>query len=937
MFLVWKEFLVGNKLTANEIIGYLFQLAVGGFLFGLACAIPAVFWLSQIFSNPAVETTITFATAYLCFWLAESKQAGIKVSGVLAVVALGIAVNRFKYYISVQAEETVHHFWEMVGFVANTLIFLISGIVVSQRLFSGSDHIKGSDFGFLLVVYILIHMIRALAITILAYPMAKMGYGFDWRIGTILCYGGLRGAVGLALALMVDLDPDIPNSISDRILFHVSGIVALTLLVNGSTCGLLLDAVGLKRIRPSKLRAYMKAVESIKAESQMKTMSMRNEKMFQMADWKLVKKYLPQYEKKDRDLALAVVGKLPFHLTNADVRRMFNDKKKPKHKRQISGIDQNDMKRELMHRLLTAMSAHFIEAYEEGQISREAIPILAEAAETALDAESLDVLWTTIDMYFDITPMVKKVTSCWPWLADKIYLHHYHLAVELAVAFIHALHVIDKAETLFSEFSNHGLYQALKEKVHNFKEKAQKRWDQVEMDFPNIYNSMQTLFAIRRLLESEGRAIDKLFLKGIIDENEKLRLKEALERQMHWLQGHAIENTKRVTSKEVISQIEIWDKIPNHLQRHLLAQKRLAVSHEEKVPCSKTKMYYVMQGMLQILDEKENVIHTIGIGGLFGTWAALNNSKYLAHAVSQSDPAVLLEIEKHMVHDFCQHKEAHDILWKISAADFFVMRAPEVFRTSWRRVYRICTGSVVHETKEDSRVIIKHLAVLLKGFAACFKGEKKSAQKFYAPDLLSLENGKYEQEFDVSKGSVYITFPNVAPAVYSELKPRETSLRVAMNHELASEPFSLPAERPLLLPSVTAPERKRERKMTDPEINPLDSSPMDRMRSLFPSSEAPDRANESPSEHSVTFKGSQFIDISAPEGEKVHNRGLAATNPTNPDYLSTNYKHSTLQCPSQIGMRQSFTQISALNSDSKVGKSFAKRHLSADAAENLQL
>ena len=36
--------------------------------------------------------------------------------------------------------------------------------------------------------------------------LARIGYGLTWQNAVILCWGGLRGAVGLALALQVALD-----------------------------------------------------------------------------------------------------------------------------------------------------------------------------------------------------------------------------------------------------------------------------------------------------------------------------------------------------------------------------------------------------------------------------------------------------------------------------------------------------------------------------------------------------------------------------------------------------------------------------------------------------------------------------------------------------------------------------------------------------------
>ena len=50
-----------------------------------------VLWLNQVFADASVEITTTIAAAYLTFWVA---QASLGVSGVLAVVTLGIIMNR---------------------------------------------------------------------------------------------------------------------------------------------------------------------------------------------------------------------------------------------------------------------------------------------------------------------------------------------------------------------------------------------------------------------------------------------------------------------------------------------------------------------------------------------------------------------------------------------------------------------------------------------------------------------------------------------------------------------------------------------------------------------------------------------------------------------------------------------------------------------------
>ena len=101
-------------------------------LLGLAVAVPCVLWLKHIFNDAAIETSITFVTAYLTFFMAENQHTNLQLSGVLAVVALGLYLSKNKTCISPNIEPALHHVWELVAYFANTLIFFISGIIVAK-------------------------------------------------------------------------------------------------------------------------------------------------------------------------------------------------------------------------------------------------------------------------------------------------------------------------------------------------------------------------------------------------------------------------------------------------------------------------------------------------------------------------------------------------------------------------------------------------------------------------------------------------------------------------------------------------------------------------------------------------------------------------------------------------------------------------------------
>lgn len=82
-----------------------------------------------------------------------------------------------------------------------------------------------------------------MVISLFSPILSRIGYGLTWRNAVIMTWGGLRGAVGLALALVVEnLAGD--DVIGSKFLFHTSGIVVLTLVINATTIQTLLRILG---------------------------------------------------------------------------------------------------------------------------------------------------------------------------------------------------------------------------------------------------------------------------------------------------------------------------------------------------------------------------------------------------------------------------------------------------------------------------------------------------------------------------------------------------------------------------------------------------------------------------------------------------------------------------------------------------------------------
>lgn len=189
------------------------------------------------------------------FWCAEFTF--LHTSGILALVTLGLFMTyKGKTQISTESQHALHHVWGYVGFIAETLIFILSGVIIGDKIVLGTfydpEHAGKSlksielvDFAKVFAAYLMLHLVRFVCIMIFYPCLKKMGYGMTMPQVIMCSYAGLRGAVGLSLALMVSGNELISSYVRNIILVHVSGVALLTLLINATTTGFLVKALKL--------------------------------------------------------------------------------------------------------------------------------------------------------------------------------------------------------------------------------------------------------------------------------------------------------------------------------------------------------------------------------------------------------------------------------------------------------------------------------------------------------------------------------------------------------------------------------------------------------------------------------------------------------------------------------------------------------------------
>jgi len=223
--------------SAEPTVGAMAWMTLGGIVIGAAVAGAAIVLAGRT-QDPLVETTLTTVAAYGSFALAEAGHT----SGVLAAVAAGLVMGNAGMMrqegagaISARGREVVAAFWEFAAFVANSLVFLLIGVRLAQIPFATLG------VGALTLAIILSVLGRALSVYGLCSVFARSPLRIDARHQHALFWGGLRGALALALAL--SLPPDLPRR--DAIVIAAFGVVAFSVMAQGITMPLLLRRLGL--------------------------------------------------------------------------------------------------------------------------------------------------------------------------------------------------------------------------------------------------------------------------------------------------------------------------------------------------------------------------------------------------------------------------------------------------------------------------------------------------------------------------------------------------------------------------------------------------------------------------------------------------------------------------------------------------------------------
>jgi CPA1 family monovalent cation:H+ antiporter len=215
----------------GSFLSYFIVVFFGGLAVGMICGLVSSIVALLLSNSPATMLVLVF-TAFGSFYVAEHL---LHVSGIMAVMAAALVVRWSLSEVENTLAAGVGQTWDWLGLLFNSLLFVIMGLVITVDMFR-------EQWLAMLIAVAAALVARACAVGVcglLTYPLHN-NIGLGWQI--LLFWGGLRGAI--AIALVLSLPVELPYWYTIQAM--VFGVVLFSLLVQGTTNKFLIARFGIK-------------------------------------------------------------------------------------------------------------------------------------------------------------------------------------------------------------------------------------------------------------------------------------------------------------------------------------------------------------------------------------------------------------------------------------------------------------------------------------------------------------------------------------------------------------------------------------------------------------------------------------------------------------------------------------------------------------------
>ncbi len=605
-------------------------VSAGGVLIGLLIGYLMVRSIAVAQQEPLVEVALSTVVAYAAFILADHY---LHVSGVMATVGAGAVVGTLgSTRFSPQVRHYLHQFWEYAAFVANSLIFLLVGMSIDLAALL-------QDPGPLGWAIVAILVARALVVFGLVPLVSRLpGTGsIDRRYQGVLYWGGLRGAVALALALSLSAD----FAHRELVITLTVGVVLFTLLTGGLTMGPLISVLGLNRPSLVQRLARSQAQLAAKQEAAQRLTELESTGHYSRSQLRDLHR---RYEEDARQV-------------QEDLKRLRDE-----------GRDW-EARAALWSEALTVEKTTYRRLFDHGSISEAVLHELELELDLQRDALAQG---NPPGASTTIMPLEVRTAAFLFGIVERISpsnrLVQRHRLRALAAKYEHDFAQLEASRRVATAMQRlaalSGAEPRLEEELRDFygtrELEAQKRMDSIAEHFPEYVSAVQQRAALRIALDGEADAVEGLAGLGAVPVLLAREARQAVETTQRELMSQHIRELEP-DPRELLTRVPLFHQLRPEDVTRLLARvsPRTLLAGETVIRQgqSGTSLFLVARGVLSVEVERAGRLRrrvaTLRAGDFFGEMALLSDEPRQATIAAVSDSR-LYELSRRAVQDISQ-------------------------------------------------------------------------------------------------------------------------------------------------------------------------------------------------------------------------------------------------------------------------------------------
>lgn len=622
------------------------RIFLGGIITGLLVGYAFTAILNTIKTNPVLEIILTTLIAYISFLIAHHY---LDVSGVMSTVVAGLYLGGFgRTALTYTSKEFMSEFWETIAFVANSILFLSIGLLMSHYL-AFTTLVKYTPL--LIIAIITVNFSRALSVHTLLPLLSRTNLTepIKFSYQTLLWWGGgLRGAIAIALSLSLLGSTIISKETQETILFITFAVVMFSLIANALTISPIIRYFGLDK--PTKDETYARELALLHSKRSV---------IDKILNLKTLKRYYPE----------------PYNrvLTKYknDEQYLLNSLKN------LEGVSDLEKETVIMREALLIEKNSYFETFTDGELSSLAMKDLQHEVDKELDRlKQGEALFVNRHQLGRIS-YIEKISSVMEKITHTYTTKTLTVRFEKAKATIRSTQEVAKflheKEIEFTEL--HLSCQKILKNFMTLKKESERELSQISLNFPEYVDRVVENVIKMSSTKSEIFELEKMYALGQIPDVAYNTLINDLKKSMDKL-TKIPPKVIELDPELLLSKVSFFKELDTihlkalakHLQQRTFLEDEILIEEGAKGE----ELFFIRRGVVVVYvghrgDKKEDYVTlaTLSSGDILGEMALITDDKRRASAKALSHGTALTLHKSHFLQFLKENPDLEEKIFKV--------------------------------------------------------------------------------------------------------------------------------------------------------------------------------------------------------------------------------------------------------------------------------